>query len=127
MDDRQFDTHVNILGWLFIIGHIFFLGIGLFVLVLLTGIGFATGDIEAARILTVVGTAVGILMLFLALPGIIAGYGLLRRRSWGRVLAIIVGLFNLLNFPLGTIFAVYTLYVLLQDGADNYFASFKTA
>jgi hypothetical protein len=70
-----------------------------------------------------VGLFVGGLMVVLALPGLIAGIGLLRRKEWGRILAIIVGVFDLLNFPIGTLIAVYSFYVLFQDAATPYFAA----
>lgn len=123
---REIEQHVKILGWLHIVGHAFFLVVGAFVFFLLVGIGTISGEAEAMGILTLVGTFVGGLMLVLALPGLAAGYGLLKRRSWGRWLAIIVGVLNLPNFPLGTIVGVYTLWVLLQDEASAYFAGEKT-
>jgi hypothetical protein len=65
---------------------------------------------------------VGGLMVVLALPALLAGIGLLRRKEWGRILALIVGVFDLLNFPIGTLIAVYSFYVLLQNSATPYFA-----
>lgn len=126
MSQRQLEQHVTLLGWLHIIGHALFLVIGAFVFVLLAGIGAASGDFQAARILVVVATAVGLLMIILALPGLAAGYGLLRRKSWGRILAIIMGALNLPNFPLGTALGLYTLWVLLQPEAADYFAGNKS-
>lgn len=125
MTTREIEQHVKILGWLHIIGHALFLVIGLFVFLLLVGIGALSGEAEAMGILGIIGTFVGGLMLILALPGLIAGYGLLKRRSWGRWLAIIVGVLNLPNFPLGTVVGVYTLWVLLQEEATAYFSREK--
>jgi hypothetical protein len=56
--------------------------------------------------LVLVATAV---TAFLAL---IAGYGLLTRKPWGRVLGIVVGILALLKFPIGTALGIYTLWVL---------------
>lgn len=118
---KQMEQHVKILGWLHIIGHAIFLLIGALVFLLLAGIGVFSGEPEAAGILAIVGIFVGGLLLVLALPGILAGVGLLKRKTWGRWLGIIVGLLNLPNFPLGTAIGVYTLYVLFQDSATDYF------
>ncbi len=53
--------------------------------------------------------------------GFIAGIGLLHRASWARILAIILGVLALLDFPLGTALGVYTLWVLLsQDSEAEY-------
>ena len=58
----------------------------------------------------------------LAIPGLVAGAGLLARKSWARILAIVVGILGLVNFPIGTAIGVYTLFVLMQDAAAEYFA-----
>ncbi len=121
------DAHIKIVGWLLLASHVLFLIIGAFVFFLLVGIGIATGDSEAAGILGVTGTAVGLLMFLLALPGLAAGYGLLKRKSWGRILGVIVGVLSLMNFPLGTAVGVYTLWVLLQEDATEYFITPKFA
>jgi hypothetical protein len=73
-------------------------------------------------VLTLVALFVGALMALLALPGIIAGYGLLKRRSWGRVVGIVIAALNVVNFPVGTIIGLYALWVLLQNSAGDYFA-----
>lgn len=122
IDERQIGQHIMILGWLHIIGSALFLAIATFVFFLLTGIGVASGDAEAATVLSLVGTSVGAFLSILALPGIAAGIGLLMRKSWGWVLAIVVGILNLINFPIGTIIGIYTLWVLFQNTATDYFA-----
>jgi hypothetical protein len=117
----QLRTHVPIVAWLNIVGSILLLGVALFLLVLLPGIGVMSGDRDAAGILAVVGFSVGIFMAVLALPGLLAGIGLLKRKNWGRVLAIVVSFLNLLNFPLGTLLGGYSLWVLFQEAASTYF------
>ncbi|HZY62866.1 MAG TPA: zinc ribbon domain-containing protein [Edaphobacter sp.] len=47
-----------------------------------------------------------------AVLAFIAGFGLLSRRSWARVLAIVLAILALLKFPLGTALGIYTLWVL---------------
>jgi hypothetical protein len=128
MNAKQFHQHVTILGVIHLVGGALFAVIGIFVFLLLTGIGAAVAveDPVAPRVLFVVGTAVGLLMALLSLPGIAAGFGLLKRRSWGRILALAVGILNLLNVPIGTIIGAYTLYVLLQPEATAYFEHEKT-
>jgi hypothetical protein len=127
LDLTQMELHVTILGWLHLIGSLISLAIAIFLYVLLTGIGVASGDSTAMMVLSVVGTSLGILLTILGIPGLAAGYGLLARRSWGRILAVVVGFFNLVNFPLGTAIGLYTLWVLLQDAAADYFAPLKPA
>ncbi len=66
-------------------------------------------------------TAVGLAMLVSALAGIAAGWGLMDRQSWARLLAIILGFLALPSFPLGTALGIYTLWVLLHSrGEEEY-------
>jgi uncharacterized membrane protein (DUF2068 family) len=44
---------------------------------------------------------------------LVAGWGLLERTQWGRVVAIVAAVFSLLKFPLGTALGIWTLVVLL--------------
>ena len=121
LDQKGVGQHVPILGWLYIVSNAIFLLIGGLVFFFLVGIGVATGDGEAAAILGVTGVFVmGIMMLF-AVPGVVAGYGLLKGKNWGRILALIVAAFSLLNFPIGTAISLYTFWVLLQEDANVYF------
>ena len=122
MNQHDLEQHVSILGWLYIISHAIFLAIGAFVFLLLVGLAPVTGEPEAAWVLGLVGTTVGLLMAALGVPGLLAGYGLLTRKPWARVLAIVVGILGLLNFPIGTAIGIYTLWVLTQPAATEYFA-----
>jgi hypothetical protein len=119
--EDEIQTHVTILGWLYIVGHALFLVIALCAFLVLPTIGVVSGDADATTVLGVIGTAVGLLMLVLGLPGVLAGYGLLTRKSWGRLLALVIGLLNLVNFPVGTAIGIYALLVLLQESATTYF------
>jgi hypothetical protein len=123
MNQRDLQQHVSILGWLYVVGHAIFLAIGAFVFVLLIGLAPITGEPEPMWILSLVGTTVGLLMAALGLPGLLAGYGLLTRKPWARVLAIVVGILSLVNFPVGTAIGLYTLWVLTQPAATEYFAA----
>ena len=52
-----------------------------------------------------------------ALPLIIAGVGLLSFKPWARILAIIISILNLLQFPFGTALGFYGIWVLFsRDG-----------
>ena len=118
--------HVKILGWLHIATSILTLlgGAVAFFFIMLGGL--LSGDADAAAITTIVAFAIGGFLLVVSLPGLIAGWGLLKRKSWARLLALVIGFLSLLNFPLGTAVGVYTLWILLQDEASTYFAQPKT-
>ncbi len=55
---------------------------------------------------------VGAFMLIAGIAGALAGWGLVERRPWARMLAIVLGILVLLNFPFGTALGVFTLWVL---------------
>ena len=126
-DQQSMKTHITILGWLNIANGALTLLIGAFVFILLAGIGVASGDPEALPILAVIGMSTGMFMFALALPSLLAGFGLLREKNWGRILTIIVSFFNLLNFPIGTALGIYGLWVLLRKEATEYFVVPKMA
>jgi hypothetical protein len=52
--------------------------------------------------------------------GFFAGWGLLQREPWARILALIIGFISLFtNIPIGTAMGVYTLWVLLPAQSDD--------
>lgn len=110
------EKHVHAIGVLWII----YGGLGLLfacgVFLIFVGISFIPdlGDIAPA-ILRLIAIAAAFLFMVLALPELIAGIGLLKKREWGRILALIVSFFNLLNFPLGTALGIYTFIILLKE------------
>ena len=126
LHQQQLEQHVTILGWLHIVGNLFFVLLGLFLYFFLNTIGAVSGDPQAAVILSVVSTFVGGLLTILGLPGIVAGFGLLAHKAWARYLAIVLGVLNLLNAPVGTVIGLYTLWVLMQEEAAAFFATDAT-
>lgn len=129
MNDKQFQQHVTILGILHLVSGLLFalIGLALFALFITIGLTVSGQDPMAPRILTIVAFTVTGLMLLLALPGIVTGYGLLKHRPWGRLLALVVAALNLFNIPIGTLIAVYTFWVLTQQPAETYFVALKPA
>jgi len=125
LDERQLQVHVPIVGWALVISNALFLVLAVFLWVLLAGIGFATRAAEPRPILIILGTGLAIFFSLLSVPGLAAGFGLLARKNWGRILAIVVSMLGLLNFPLGTLIGVYALWVLFQDSAQAYFGAPK--
>jgi hypothetical protein len=64
-------------------------------------------------------SGVGWVFIAGAVLGIIAGYGLLQREPWARMLAIIMGVVSLLEMPFGTALGIYTLWVLLPARSEQ--------
>lgn len=107
-------NHITILAVL----HIAYSGLALLgaviVFLAIVGGGLLSGDAEAIGITAGVGTLVAVFLLVVAAPGLIGGIALLKRKSWARILVLIVGCLNLLSFPFGTALGIYTIWVLVQ-------------
>jgi len=116
------ESHVKLLGTLYIIlGVLGLLAAELFFFVLL-GAGLLSGDGEALAVTSIVGTSIAGLLTLVSAPGVICGIGLLQRKPWARVLVLILGCINLANFPLGTALGIYTLWVLINRDVEPIFA-----
>jgi hypothetical protein len=124
---QSMEQHITLLGWLHIALNVLLLFIAAFMFFIMISIGFASGDPEAVFVMPIVGTAVGGFMTVLALPGIITGIGLLKRKPWSRIAAAVLGILNLTNVPLGTVVGVYTLWIMLQTEAADHFVAAKAA
>ena len=105
------DLHVKVLATFHIILGLLGLMGSLMVLLLFGG---AAGIISttaptdpdallAVPIVGLIGGMIVLVMLTLSVPSIIAGIGLLKRRSWARILAIVLSVLNLINIPFGTL------------------------
>lgn len=122
MNQRALEIHVPVVGWLYVFCNALFLLTGAFLLVLLGGIGLFVDEPVATQILVLTGAALIVSFSLLALPGLIAGFGLVARKAWSRILAMVVGFIGLTAFPIGTILGLYAFYILLQDEAHAYFS-----
>jgi hypothetical protein len=58
-------------------------------------------------------SVVAIFVLAKAACGFIAGWGLLQREPWARIVALVLGFIAMFHIPFGTAVGVYTLWVLL--------------
>lgn len=64
----------------------------------------------------------GVSMVYSIVVGL-AGWGLLERRPWARMLAIVLGVLALFKFPLGTALGIYTLWVLAPAQSEAEYRS----
>ena len=58
---------------------------------------------------------VSVFYLIFTLPSVVAGYALLKRKSWARLASIIAGVVSAMNVPVGTAACVYSLWFFLGD------------
>jgi hypothetical protein len=127
MKAEDFPFHLKVLGWLDIIGSGLFLAGGIFVLLFFGGIGVMSGEADAMRILGCVGFSVCLFLTVVALPGILAGWGILQRAPWARVLGFVVAILYLFAIPIGTLVGIYALWVLSDPEAKRVFEGLDEA
>jgi hypothetical protein len=117
---RDWDTHVKIVGSLFIISALFMaipaVGLLLFPGMIMTGM--------AQRPFPFAGpffTSIALAFFCIPVVNVFTGIGLLRYREWARVVAQVLAAFMLIAFPFGTAIGIYTFWVLLSsDGSASY-------
>lgn len=133
--ERDWSLHVSILGWL-VIAHAALTGlIGLVVMFagqvarrfILENPNVFDGnprDVPPPEVLNLIGPitfVIGLIFLLIALPSVAAGVGVLRYRSWGRALTLILSILRLIEFPFGTATAIYSFWVLLSRGGKDFY------
>jgi hypothetical protein len=133
---RDWDLHVRVLGWLVIVHAATTALLGLIIMfagqfvqrfllnnpdILLDG---GPGPPPPPEVLAMIAPAaflIGLIVLLFSVPSLAAGVGLLRYRSWGRILTIVLSVLRLLEFPFGTATAIYSFWILLSDSGKNFY------
>jgi len=93
----------------------------------LAGIASHDSDPDApvgAAVLGLIGGLGSLLIAVLSVPCVIAGFGLLKFRSWAQTLTLVMSVLNLFSVPFGTALGIYGLWVLLNKDTKPLF---KTA
>jgi hypothetical protein len=121
MRDQDIQFHVTVVAWLHIIESIIYIGGALLIMIFFSGLGLMADDPKALGILSIVGFCGGGFLLLFGIPTALAGWGLLKRAYWARVLAMVLAILGLFLFPIGTIIGAYVLWVLTTAGASTYF------
>jgi len=119
------EKHINVVGVLYIIlGVLSFLG-AFTVYFLLRLIGNFSDDPNANMVLMIIANVLSVVLVVSAIPSLIGGIGLIKRKNWARILVLILSIFNLLNFPIGTAIGIYALWALLQAEVAAEFQKIK--
>ncbi len=95
---------------------------GLFLFAAIVGGGLISRDPTAESITRIAGICIGGFFVLVSSPEIIAGIGLLKRRGWSRILALILAVLDLMKVPIGTAIGIYVIWVLLSDETAQLFA-----
>ena len=120
------EKHINLIGVLNLVFGFMGLLAGAICLVIFAGsfvaLGAIAGDPVPVWLAGGIGLVFVLIMAVAALPNLLAGYGLLKKRQWGRILAIIVAVLDLPAFPFGTALGVYALVILLHGDSQRIFS-----
>jgi hypothetical protein len=125
-------THVKVLAILFIIvGAMGVVGALLSSMILSVLAGFVgrsgeEGAVIGSTFLGLSGVLLAVVMLLMAVPSILCGWGMLKLRPWARILGIILSAISLIRFPFLTLLGIYGLWVLFRKDTEALFASSPT-
>jgi len=116
------ESHKRILGILYVVSGLMLI-LGMLVVSLVFSMVFPMifdhAQIDEQWVLVwvvpFVRTIVAIVIILMALPSLIGGWGLLTQKSWAMTLVLIVGCLKLFSFPIGTAIGIYTIWVYAED------------
>src|SRR5690606_20563754 len=99
MNRKQIEQHIPVLGMVHLVSGAFVVLVGVSVSFFLSSVGLIVGSQHpiAPWLPSIVGVSVGGLLVVLGLTGRLAGYGLLKPRSWAGGLPVAPGVLNLFN------------------------------
>jgi len=114
------DLLVLVAIWTFFSAFLYLLGIaGIATFALPEALGFGWGP---ANIGSIFGMSIGMFVLLcsagLSLAG---GIGILKAKSWGRIISIVVAVLSCLWIPVGTVIGVLVLIYLTKSEVRKYF------
>jgi len=115
------EKHINVVAALQIGLSIFTLLIALLTFSIMNLIGGFVDEPEAEMILAIIAKVVSTFLIVLAVPGLIAGFGLYRRKEWARILTLIISVISIFNFPFGTAIGIYSIWALIQPESVDAF------
>ena len=115
--------HVHLLGILWFVVGAFWLvpAVVMAVLAALIAVPLAWHGAPKIAFLFAPGLFILLCAIFLASAAFrfVAGWGLLKVRSWGRTFALVIAFLGLIHPPFETALGIYTLFVLLPDAAGD--------
>jgi hypothetical protein len=56
-----------------------------------------------------------VITLLFTLPAFVAGYALLKRKSWARMASLVAAVFEAMNVPIGTAVCIYSFWFMLSE------------
>jgi uncharacterized membrane protein (DUF2068 family) len=119
---ESLDNHKRILGILYLIsGALSVIGMLLLNAFFSVIFSFALNEADPEErhaiefALSIIQFVPAIVIIFFSVPTLIASYGLLTRKTWGTMFALIVGCLKLFSFPIGTAIGVYSIWIFTEE------------
>jgi len=126
MDSIKLDGHKKVLGILYVISAVLTITVMLLLKAILSivfSIALDKADPDDRMIIDIILSLVQFLpyliVIFISIPTLIAGIGLLTRQRWAPLFALIMGCFKLFSFPIGTAIGVYAIWIYSEDHKLN--------
>lgn len=94
--------------------------LGLIALPFIVGV-LAQGDRDAILWTSIASAACLVFVGLAFLANLIIGFGLLRMKEWGRIFALILAIFRLFSFPVGTLTGSLVIMYLMQERVAGLF------
>lgn len=96
---------------------------GLILLMMIAMLGFMTAMLAStpgpgappAGVLAFMWVFIGGMYSLMSIPSMVAGYALLKRKTWARTAAIVGGVTAAMSFPIGTAVCAYTFWFLFSE------------
>lgn len=122
---NEVEKHIKVLSYIYIIfsALAFLACLGLIALFagFMSFVSINEGSSNPMFITGGIGFVFMMIVTLASLPGFLAGYGLLKNKSRGRPLAIIMEFIYLIEPPIGTALGVYALWVLFNEESKRCF------
>lgn len=116
------EQHKKVLGIIYIVTAILqIMFLSILSLLWSTIFGFIISEIEPDEsrliefIFSIIRFIPWFIMLFISIPSLIAGFGLLNGQKWALMMALILGCLKILSFPIGTAIGIYSIWVYLES------------
>jgi len=126
MDSIKLDSHKKVLGILYVISAVLTIaGMVLLraILSLVFSMALDKADPDDHLVLDMILPWLQFLpyfiVIFISIPTLIAGVGLLTHQHWAPLFALIMGCLKLFSFPIGTAIGVYAIWLYSEDHQQN--------
>ena len=126
MDSIKLQGHKKVLGILYVVSAVLTIS-GMLLLKAILSIVFSfalnEADPEDRKVIDMVLSLVQFLpyfiIIFISIPTLIAGIGLLTRERWATLFALIMGCLKLFSFPICMAIGVYAIWIYAEDHKLN--------